>query len=109
MRSPRPLRRCQVSAPVNVLADLRKLANVGEYRDLRNAMESCLRPHEREGFAAVLGRMPAALAAVTALVEVADELADWVDGVLPGMDGEEGGNSKLAAMREALSCFGDGT
>lgn len=47
-----------------------------------------------------------ARAVVAELIEVVDELADWVDGVLPSLDGEEGGNSKLAAVRAALARIG---
>ena len=62
-----------MSAPTDVLADLRKLANVGEYHELREAMQGCLRPHERAGFADVLQRMEANLAAVAELIAADDE------------------------------------
>lgn len=63
-------------APVDVLADLRALANVGEYRELTEAMERCLRPHERGGFAVVLRRMPSNVATIENLIEKAQKTLD---------------------------------
>lgn len=47
-----------------LIAALQPFANIAEYRELREAMTACMRPHEREG-------MPAAWAeASTAIAEV---------------------------------------
>lgn len=58
-----------MSAPIDVLADLSILANIGEYRDLRESMEKCLRPHERAGFADLLARMGNNHTAIAELIE----------------------------------------
>lgn len=65
-----------MSAPVDVLADLRILANIGDYRDLRESMEKCLRPHERAGFADLLARMGDNHTAVAELIEATQRLHD---------------------------------
>lgn len=62
-----------MSAPVNTVEDLRKLANVGEYSELREAMEQCLRPHERDGFASLLQRMGKNVDAIAELIEASTE------------------------------------
>lgn len=50
-----------IAAAPDLLAALRGFANLAEYREIREAMASCLRPHERAGF---LADMEAARAAV---------------------------------------------
>jgi len=69
----------------DVLDDLRKLANVGEYSELREAMENCLRPHERDGFADLLRRMRDNFAAVAELI-AADRAFDEARAAADSMD-----------------------
>ncbi len=87
-----------MSAPIDVLADLSILANIGEYRDLRESMEKCLRPHERAGFADLLARMGDNHTAVAELIEALsqsrDALADY-DGHMSNPDFRGGWDSDV--------------
>ena len=38
-----------IAAAPDLLAALRTFANLGEYRELRDAFAACVRPHERDG------------------------------------------------------------
>lgn len=54
-----------IAAAPEFLEALRTFANVGEYRELREAMAMCLRPHERDGFLAAFEQAKAAIAKAT--------------------------------------------
>lgn len=51
-----------IAAAPDLLAALEGFANIGEYRELREAMAACLREHERAGFLASFEAAKAAIA-----------------------------------------------
>jgi len=92
-----------MTAPVDVLADLRLLANVGEYRELREAMEACLRPHERNGFAELLARMGANAAAVAELLVRADNASTLLSNMIAARKVDERYGDIVTDLTAALA------
>lgn len=53
---------------------MRGFANIGEYRELREAMANCLRPHERAGFIECFNKARAAYAKAEAFLRGVDKI-----------------------------------